>query len=217
MDPAGGAITDASTDAATATAVAGAVEAAVAAFIAEPFYRHLFGHVTRDPVRYRQLLGAYFQYAFGEARRLGHLELAAAGRGVAAWLHPLARAEDAAASAAKRQFLGEELGPAVLSAYTRLVTSMHAHSAMAVPAAGWYLSILAVAPAAQGRGLGAALLAPTLAELDAEGTPAWLETTTWRNVRFYERLGFVTRRIYTEPVAGTPYWVMVREARVGSP
>ena len=77
-----------------------AVAAAVAAFIAEPFYRHLFGHVGRDSARYRRLLADYFRYSFAEARRLGHLELAPAGSGVAAWLRPMPDTDEAAAATA---------------------------------------------------------------------------------------------------------------------
>ena len=208
-----GAGVDAPVDAALEVAVA----AAVAAFIAEPFYRHLFGHVGRDSARYRRLLADYFRYSFAEARRLGHLELAPAGSGVAAWLRPMPDTDEAAAATAKQYFLGSYLGPEVLAAYTRLVSSMHRHVPAGAPLTGWYLSILAVAPDAQGRGLGSALLEPTLAGLDASGQSAWLETTTWRNVRFHERHRFVTRRIYTDPVAGTTYWVMVREPPGSTP
>jgi GNAT superfamily N-acetyltransferase len=53
-----------------------------------------------------------------------------------------------------------------------------------------YLAILGVDPAHQGKGLGAAVLAPTLARCDDERALAWLESTNPKNHSFYRRLGF---------------------------
>jgi GNAT superfamily N-acetyltransferase len=54
----------------------------------------------------------------------------------------------------------------------------------------WYLPFVGVEPARQGQGLGAAVLQPVLAECDATGLPAYLESTNPRNQAFYERHGF---------------------------
>ncbi|HXF44608.1 MAG TPA: GNAT family N-acetyltransferase [Burkholderiaceae bacterium] len=54
----------------------------------------------------------------------------------------------------------------------------------------WYLPLVGTDPVAQGHGLGAALLAHTLARCDAEGLPAYLEATSERSVPLYRRLGF---------------------------
>lgn len=54
----------------------------------------------------------------------------------------------------------------------------------------WYLPIIGVVPEWQGRGYGAALLAPMLKRCDAERTPAYLEASTPRNRALYERHGF---------------------------
>jgi GNAT superfamily N-acetyltransferase len=55
-----------------------------------------------------------------------------------------------------------------------------------------YLPYIGVAPAAQGRGLGTALMAPVLDQADADGLPAYLEATSERNAKLYARLGFET-------------------------
>ncbi|MEX5720848.1 GNAT family N-acetyltransferase [Geodermatophilus maliterrae] len=52
------------------------------------------------------------------------------------------------------------------------------------------LAGLGVARRQQGRGLGAATLAPGLARADRDGLPVHLETSAGSNVRFYRRLGF---------------------------
>ncbi len=59
------------------------------------------------------------------------------------------------------------------------------------PEPHWYLSTLGVDPRQQRRGLGRALLAAWLADVDRDPTCAYLETDRPENVAFYERAGFV--------------------------
>lgn len=54
----------------------------------------------------------------------------------------------------------------------------------------WYLSMLGVDPSRQGQGLGAALLKEGLRRCDADGLPAYLESSSPKNVPLYERHGF---------------------------
>jgi GNAT superfamily N-acetyltransferase len=54
----------------------------------------------------------------------------------------------------------------------------------------YYLSLLATHPDHAGNGLGMGLLADNLARIDAEGVPAYLESTNRANDGRYERLGF---------------------------
>jgi GNAT superfamily N-acetyltransferase len=74
----------------------------------------------------------------------------------------------------------------------------------------WYLFILGSEQAAQGQGLGSALLSQMLRRIDGEGLPAYLESSNERNLRLYGRHGF---RV-TDPVAipgGPTVWPMWRE------
>jgi ribosomal protein S18 acetylase RimI-like enzyme len=75
----------------------------------------------------------------------------------------------------------------------------------------WYLAFVGVAPAWQGRGIGAALLQPALARCDADGTPAYLEASTERNRALYERHGFELMEEYSLWGGGPPGWKMWRE------
>lgn len=62
--------------------------------------------------------------------------------------------------------------------------------------AHFYLATLGVTPEAQGRGLGSRLLQPVLEVCDADGVPAYLESSKESNIAFYSRHGFrVTREI----------------------
>lgn len=73
----------------------------------------------------------------------------------------------------------------------------------------WYLHIIGVDGASQGRGIGASLLQPVLARCDQDGTPAYLEASSRRNVRLYERHGFEVVEEVLFP-KGPPYFAMVR-------
>lgn len=55
-----------------------------------------------------------------------------------------------------------------------------------------YLRAIGCDPSRQGQGVGAALLAPMLARCDAEGIPAYLESSNEKNLTFYRRHGFET-------------------------
>jgi ribosomal protein S18 acetylase RimI-like enzyme len=54
----------------------------------------------------------------------------------------------------------------------------------------WYLAVLGADPARQGQGTGSALLRTTLAKVDEQNLPAYLESSNIANVPLYERHGF---------------------------
>ncbi|GAA4264267.1 GNAT family N-acetyltransferase [Dactylosporangium darangshiense] len=67
-----------------------------------------------------------------------------------------------------------------------------------------YLAFLSVAPHTQGTGVGSALLKHMHQQLDATGTPAYLEATGPRCSRLYHQHGYVIKRLL--PLApGGPY------------
>ncbi|MFI0370007.1 GNAT family N-acetyltransferase [Actinomadura sp. 1N219] len=75
----------------------------------------------------------------------------------------------------------------------------------------WYLAVLGADPPAQGNGLGAALLRSRLDRCDADGVPAYLESSKEINVPYYERFGFKVTRELTLPGRGAPpIWLMWR-------
>ena len=76
----------------------------------------------------------------------------------------------------------------------------------------WYLFILGTEPAAQGRGLGSALLDQGLARVDADGMPAYLESSSERNLALYGRHGFEMTSEVVIP-GGPRIWPMWREPR----
>ncbi len=76
----------------------------------------------------------------------------------------------------------------------------------------WYLPLIAVDPAQQGRGLGSALLRHALEISDRDKLPAYLEATSPRSRPLYERHGF--EAIGEIQVADSPpMWPMLRKPR----
>ena len=78
--------------------------------------------------------------------------------------------------------------------------------------AHWYLPLIGVAAAEQGRGVGSALLGAVLERCDRDGIPAYLEATCERNRDLYARHGFDLRGELQLP-DGPQLWPMWREPR----
>ena len=76
----------------------------------------------------------------------------------------------------------------------------------------WYLFILGTEQAAQGRGLGSALLSHVLARIDADHQPAYLEASHERSIALYGRHGFEVTSELAIP-GGPSIWPMWRGPR----
>lgn len=76
----------------------------------------------------------------------------------------------------------------------------------------FYLGVLGTDPPLQGKGLGSAVMEPVLRRCDAEGVPAYLESSKERNVPFYRRHGFEVTEELRLPGAPS-LWLMWREPR----
>ncbi|MFL0418395.1 GNAT family N-acetyltransferase [Sphingomonas sp. 179-I 2A4 NHS] len=73
----------------------------------------------------------------------------------------------------------------------------------------WYLHIAGCDPAAQGKGLGGAVVRAGLTRA-AGRLPAYLETATERNLGFYRSLGFEITDEWVVPGGGPRFWSMLR-------
>jgi GNAT superfamily N-acetyltransferase len=185
----------------------------VAALIGDVFYQTILIAHAGDAAK-RAALARYMEYSLAEASRTGRVVTADdPAVGAALWLLPRPPDVEAREHAAKHAFLADLCGPIGYDRYRRIVGFMHAQAAPVIPADAWYLSILGVDPTVQSRGIGARLLAPTLAEADAAGATTWLETFTTRGSRFYERVGFTLVGWYDEPITGRAYATLRREPR----
>jgi len=79
----------------------------------------------------------------------------------------------------------------------------------------YYLSLLGTHPEHRGRGVGMALLAESLASIDAEGMPAYLESSNPANDARYERVGFRKVGAFTTPDGARTVTTMWREPPIG--
>ena len=108
------------------------------------------------------------------------------------------------------------MGPRMLAAMgTRTVPGLRVLHAIEAPhprEPHVYLRVLGVEPSSRGRGIGSRLMHPMLAQCDARGQAAYLESSNERNVPLYRRHGFeVTGEIVTH--LGPKVWLMWRKPR----
>ncbi|MEV3971725.1 GNAT family N-acetyltransferase [Streptomyces sp. NPDC050698] len=80
-----------------------------------------------------------------------------------------------------------------------------------------YLWMIGVAPGRQGEGLGTALIEDVLDRCDREGLPAYLEASSDRSRKLYERLGFEPAGPVLVLPDGPQMWPMWREPRPQRP
>lgn len=125
-----------------------------------------------------------FCRAFGGAAfpaRTAHVD--ADGVGVALWLPPGAAPHEEAVI----ELIRETAAPNRQKPLFQLFEQMEAFHPRETH---WHLPLIGVDPAAQGRGIGSALLQHALRTCDEQATVAYLEATSPANVRLYERHGF---------------------------
>ena len=177
-----------------------AVATIVAAFADDPVERWMFPELEAYRRNFPEFVLAFGGVAFEHGTAWELDDFAA----VALWLPPGAQADG---DAIGRVFT-ERVAPEKqddLAAVAGQMDDLHPEHPH------WYLPWLAVAPARQGAGLGAALLGECLARVDADRMPAYLETPNPRTVPLYERHGF---EVTGEAAAGScpPVTTMLRAA-----
>jgi ribosomal protein S18 acetylase RimI-like enzyme len=197
------------------------VEQLAAAVLAEalyddPFYAAVTTDFETDEVARRAALTEYFLYSLREGYRTGVVVMPDGDPyGAAIWALPQLPNVAQQVAAAKHAAFAAVLGPLGFGNYRAILAFMESAAQAAIPAHAWYLSILGVAPHRQGRGLGRALLGPTLRRADQTGTPCFLETFNSATLGFYRRLGFAEVAEQIEPTTGARYWIMLREPQFG--
>lgn len=178
------------------------------AFADDPVNLWMFGSPRpMEPTYYRL---ARFTYL---ARGFGHIvgDPSEGAKGAALWLPPGGTKDTGLAQTLS---LGAALfrhgGP---RAIVRSLAIERAEIVHQPEVSHYYLFAIGVRPQFQGQGLGSALFRPTLERCDAEGVPAYLESSKERNIAIYRAQGFeVVKQII--PAKGCPpMWLMWREPR----
>jgi ribosomal protein S18 acetylase RimI-like enzyme len=96
-------------------------------------------------------------------------------------------------------------------AYGRFVDKLHRK--LVYP--HWYLQIIGVEPAYQGRGFSSRLLRPVLERIDRERMACFLETNITKNVAIYRRFGFEVVSEDKMPGTEVTSFAMLRKAPTG--
>ncbi|MFK4789626.1 GNAT family N-acetyltransferase [Microbacterium sp. ZW T5_56] len=161
----------------------------------------VWGPSFPDPSTRPEVASAYWRFMITEALRFSESRVldekrddteASPLRAVSVWYPPGAEEISPEAHPAYDALIHELLGTEAAAALNRAGAQFVA-ARPSEPHA--YLTLLAVAPEAQGGGYGMALLRSALAEYDAAGIPTYLESSNPANDARYERLGYGPRHI----------------------
>ncbi|MGH6958084.1 MAG: GNAT family N-acetyltransferase, partial [Caulobacteraceae bacterium] len=177
------------------------------AFVVDPH----FGWFMRDDSRRDAARHGFFRMLIRqEGFPKGRIDRPEGGGAAAVWmpfeqLAPMPLRSELAALPA----LLRATGLARIGRLAAIRADMDKHHPMDRPHA--YLWFLGVSPAAQGRGVGSALLRAAAGRLDAQGMPAYLETGATRNVALYERHGFAVISEHRARADAPVMWSMWRE------
>lgn len=184
------------------------------ALITDPFYFRLEKSVVGDKEQKREAIIRYMDYSMIEGQQFGQTFIPIDHTyGASVWLKPLTKTDASRKKNDKKEFLLSNLGEAGWHCYQSIVEFMSSKSANLISSDAWYLSIVGLHPSYQNRGLGNSLIKPILESTDRLGVMTYLETFTPRNIKFYERLGYVTAKVFNEPTTGCDYWLMVRKSK----
>jgi ribosomal protein S18 acetylase RimI-like enzyme len=77
----------------------------------------------------------------------------------------------------------------------------------------WYLAVLGSDTVVRGKGYGHALMRSRLDRVDAEHAPAYLESSKYQNIAYYQRFGFEVTGELVVPNGGPTLWPMWRPPR----
>lgn len=187
--------------AATAEQAERAAAVIALAFASDPVVRWTYP----DPDAYLRHWPVVVTAFGGEAFRHGTGYYAENFAGAALWLPPGVHPDEARLEQAFQTTVEADRLSLVFAMFEQM-------AAYHPPGPHWYLPLIGVDPAHQGRGIGASLLRPALEAADREGLPAYLESTNPRNLSLYRRHGFQV--VGTIQVPGVPpLYPMIRPAR----
>jgi GNAT superfamily N-acetyltransferase len=178
------------------------------AFQNDPFSVMLYP----DPDTRAERLPRFFELAGQFGLQTGRVQTTGDVDGVAVWMPPGTTVHLDLKTLARFLSAPRRLGLGPYVRFLRLGRCVEVrHRRLMGDVPHWYLMLLGVEPALQGQGIGRRRLAPTLAEADRLGQPAYLETLLEQNLGFYGRLGF---RVLGQghPWPGAPLvWVLRRD------
>jgi ribosomal protein S18 acetylase RimI-like enzyme len=173
------------------------------AFMTDPLQTYTFPDEAERRLKSPAHFQAFLQYGimFGEVYASG------GGEGAVVWLPP--NETDITSEKAEQggltklpELLGEEAATRFFSVLD-FIDPFHKQD---VPEPHWYVMVIGVDAAHQGKGLGKSLLQPVMRRAEADNVPIYLETAQPSNISFYKSLGFKIVKEVLEPVSGLKLW-----------
>lgn len=174
------------------------------AFINDPMFTWLMPGSLRLQARLRTMFGAEMeQYVLpngGTVWTTSGYDGAVSELPPGAWGMPLS-------------FTGKEALKWLRAFGTRLALAGRVHRVMQerhLREPHFYVRTVGVRTALQGRGVGSALMQPTLERADSAGLSTYIEASSERSAALYARLGFLHMDVLELPEGGPPVWLMRR-------
>jgi ribosomal protein S18 acetylase RimI-like enzyme len=149
------------------------------AFTTDPMARWAYP----NPATYLAVMPEVITAFGGNSFQHGTAHLIDGGMGAAMWLPPGVTADEERLAALMEQHVPEDRIGDMMRIFEKMERCHPTEPC-------WYLPLIGVDPAAQGRGAGSALLRHALARCDRDRTHAYLESSNPRNVPLYQRHGF---------------------------
>jgi ribosomal protein S18 acetylase RimI-like enzyme len=177
------------------------IDTIVLAFAADPVARWVWA----DGHRYVTSMPPLTKAFGGRAFSAGGAHASGDCAGAALWLPPGVTPDEEALGHVINQTVPAEIRDDVTAVFEQMA-GCHPNGPH------WYLPMIGVDPAHQGRGHGDALLRYALERCDRDHVPAYLESTSLRNAALYKRHGFEalgTIQVGSSP----PLMPMLRPAR----
>jgi len=183
------------------TEIDNAMSTVMLAFSADPVARW----VWPDPADYTRYFPEFIRAFAGRSFLNGTAIITPDNAGAALWLPPEVSSDEEALVELIERSVSDEIK-------RDLFPVMEGMAAFHPDEPHWYLPMIGVDPGKQNRGTGSALLAYSLLQCDADGLPAYLESSNPRNISLYERFGF--EQIGTiRHGDSAPLFPMLRKAR----
>lgn len=191
-----------------------ATKVLASAFHDDPMMEYVIPDASKRP----RPLAAFFDMCVRYARLQGEVYTTSTTDGAALWVRP-EMGNLSLGSALKAGLLfsvvrgAVTLGPGGLIRLLNVGNYTEKARHHIVPGPHWYLMILGVDPAQQGKGIGGSLMRPILAKADAAQLPCYLETMNGANLAIYQKHGFKVVAEGAMPKGGLYIWSMLREPR----
>jgi ribosomal protein S18 acetylase RimI-like enzyme len=164
---------------ATASDEAAAIDVVVLAFSSDPAARWTWP----DPHQYLKNFPSFVKAFGSQAFTQGSAYYVEGYAGAALWLPPGIQPDEDPLITLVQRTVSEQIQKDAFAIFEQMgryhPTEPH-----------WYLPLIGVDPSRQGRGYGSALMEHALVPCDRDKKLAYLEATSPRNIRLYERHGF---------------------------